>query len=80
MSATSERIFSAGGLTVSNLRASLDDTKVEDILLVRLNLLKVEVVEKGLGLMDREVKRDGVEALMEENVGEEDELDIDLDI
>ena len=43
-----------GGLTVSNLRASLDDTKVEDILLVRLNLLKVEVVEKGLGLMDRE--------------------------
>ena len=41
-------------------------------------------MEKGLGLMDREgdiVKRDGVEALMEEeNEGEEDELDIDLDI
>ena len=29
-SATSERIFSAGGLTVSHLRCQLDDGKVED--------------------------------------------------
>ena len=41
-SATSERIFSAGGLTVTNLRSSLDESKVEDILNVRLNLPKVE--------------------------------------
>ena len=29
-SATSERIFSAGGLTVSHLRCTLDDEKVEE--------------------------------------------------
>ena len=44
-SATSERIFSAGGLTVSHLRCQLDDDKVEDILKIRLNLLKLEKAE-----------------------------------
>ena len=43
---SSERIFSAGGLTVTNLRASLDETKVEAILLVHLNLMKVDKMEK----------------------------------
>ena len=45
-SATSERVFSAGGLTVTNLRCSLEDEKVEDILKIRLNLSKVEAEEK----------------------------------
>lgn len=49
-SATSERIFSAGGLTVSNMRCLLEESKVEDILLVRLNLIKVEDMEKRDGL------------------------------
>ena len=43
---STERIFSAGGLTVTNLRASLDETKVEAILLVHLNLMKVDKMEK----------------------------------
>ena len=46
-SATSERFFSAAGLTVSPLRASLQEDKVEEILQVRLNLLKVEDYEKN---------------------------------
>ena len=42
---STERIFSAGGLTVTNLRASLDEAKVEAILLVHLNLMKVDKME-----------------------------------
>ena len=49
-SATSERIFSAGGLTVSHLRCQLDDEKVEDILKIRLNIQKLEKAETSLGI------------------------------
>jgi hypothetical protein len=38
--------FSAGGLVVEPLRANLDEDKVEDILMVKLNLEKLEVEEK----------------------------------
>ena len=51
-SATSERIFSAGGLTVSHLRCTLDDEKVEDILKIRLNILKLEQAEAKLGITE----------------------------
>ena len=46
-SATSERFFSSGGLIVSNLRCSLEEYKVEDLLKIRLNLTKLEDQEKG---------------------------------
>ena len=46
----SERIFSHGGLIVEDLRCSLAGEKVEDILMVRLNLPKLEKVEKQLGI------------------------------
>ena len=45
-SATSERFFSAAGLTVSALRTNLAEDKVEEILQIRLNLMKVEEHEK----------------------------------
>ena len=48
--ASSERIFSAGGLTVSHLRCQLDDDKVEDILKIRLNIQKLEKAETSLGI------------------------------
>ena len=54
---STERIFSAGGLTVTNLRASLDETKVEAILLVHLNLMKVDQMEK-VGKKISEVEED----------------------
>ena len=47
-SATSERIFSAGGIIVNDLRCLLDDEKVEDILKIRLNIFKVEKAESKL--------------------------------
>ena len=53
---------------MSNRRASLDEA--EHILLLRLNLLKVEAMEKGMGVVDREdegVVGDGVEAPMGDN-------------
>ena len=36
-------------LTVTNLRCSLDEDKIEDILKIRLNLEKVERLENKLG-------------------------------
>ena len=48
-SATYERIFSAGGLTVNNKRTLLNDDKVEDILKIRLNILKLEKAKAKLG-------------------------------
>ena len=44
-SATSERIFSAGGLTVTSLRSNLAEDTVEDLLMIKLNLEKVEAME-----------------------------------
>ena len=52
-SATSERIFSHGGLTVDDLRCSLKEEKVEDILVIRLNLAKVEKCEKEMGIFSK---------------------------
>ena len=46
-SATSERFFSAGGLTVSALRTNLAEEKVEEILQIRLNLMKVKEHERN---------------------------------
>ena len=43
---------SAGGLTVSHLRCTLDDEKVEDILKIRLNILKLEQAEAKLGITE----------------------------
>ena len=59
-SATSERIFSAGGLTVTNLRNSLVEDMVEDLLMIKLNLEKVEewrnvVKHNGLNWMVGEI-------------------------
>jgi len=51
-SATSGRIFSAGGLTVSHLQCTLDDEKVEDILKIQLNILKLEQAEAKLGITE----------------------------
>ena len=45
-SATSERIFSAGGLTATKLRGLLAEEKVEEILKIRLILAKVEGEER----------------------------------
>ena len=48
-SATSERIFSAGGQIVSHRRCNLGEEKVEDMLKIRLNISKVEAEEKEFG-------------------------------
>ena len=45
-SATSERVFSAGGLMVSSKRTNLAEDTVEDLLMIKLNLEKVENLEK----------------------------------
>ena len=45
-SATSERFFSAGGLMVSSKRTNLAEDTVEDLLMIKLNLEKVENLEK----------------------------------
>ena len=45
-SATSERFFSAGGLMVSSKRTNLAEDTVEDLLMIKLNLEKVENLER----------------------------------
>ena len=44
-SATSERFFSAAGLTVSSLRCNLSENTTENLLKIRLNLSKVQSEE-----------------------------------
>ena len=56
-SATSERIFSAGGLTVTNLRNSLVEDMVQDLLMIKLNLEKVEAMEAMEERRDAKRKR-----------------------
>ena len=45
-SATSECFFSAGGLMVSSKRTNLAEDTVEDLLMIKLNLEKVENLER----------------------------------
>ena len=56
-SSISERYFSAGGLTVTKLRCSLDEDKIEDILKIRLNLQKVEDMESKLKIVPIEIRK-----------------------
>ena len=69
--ATSQRFFSSGGLVVSNLRCSLDEYKVEDLLKIRLNLITVEKQEKQA--KDNSEKK--TLATIEENEEEDDDYD-----
>ena len=65
-SATSERFFSAGGLMVSSKRTNLAEDTVEDLLMIKLNLEKVENLERmeargkrKLCTMDEELDLEG---------------------
>ena len=49
-SATSERFFSAGGIMVTTKRTLLAEDTVEDLLMIKLNLEKVENIEKNNGV------------------------------
>ena len=44
-------------MTVTNLRCSLDEDKIEDILKIRLNLQKVEDLERKLRIVPIEIEK-----------------------